>query len=149
MRLSFAPLEGLTVDSYRRAHAAVFGGADVYYTPFYAPSSIGLAKRDLDRITDETQGRGAPPTVVQFLAHRSSDFCTAARQLAARGITHINLNLGCPSGTVTGKGRGSGFLARPVELDRFFDEVFSRLACEEPSVMRSRSRFASPIDEGA
>ena len=28
------------------------------------------------------------------------------------GYTEVNLNLGCPSGTVTAKGKGSGFLAR-------------------------------------
>jgi len=43
------------------------------------------------------------------------------------GYNEVNLNLGCPSGTVTAKGKGSGFLARLEELDRFFDEVFSRV----------------------
>ncbi len=42
------------------------------------------------------------------------------------GYTEVNLNLGCPSGTVTAKGKGSGFLAQPEELERFFDEVFSK-----------------------
>ena len=37
----------------------------------------------------------------------------------------MNLNLGCPSGTVVAKGKGSGFLARPDELDRFFETVFA------------------------
>lgn len=132
MRLSFAPLEGLTAEPYRRVHAAVFGGADDYYTPFYAPSAIGLAKKDLDRILAETSGKNSPPTVVQFLANRVPDFCKAAMQLAERGINEVNLNLGCPSGTVTGKGRGSGFLAKPDELDRFFDGVFSYFATHAP-----------------
>ena len=42
------------------------------------------------------------------------------------GYTEVNLNLGCPSGTVTAKGKGSGFLAHPDELAAFFDEVFSK-----------------------
>ena len=37
----------------------------------------------------------------------------------------MNLNLGCPSGTVVAKGKGSGFLAKPDELDRFFETVFA------------------------
>ena len=41
------------------------------------------------------------------------------------GYREINLNLGCPSGTVTAKKKGSGFLLYPDDLDRFFDEVFS------------------------
>ena len=36
------------------------------------------------------------------------------------------MNFGCPSGTVTAKGKGSGFLAHPNELAAFFDEVFSK-----------------------
>ena len=35
------------------------------------------------------------------------------------------MNLGCPSRTVVTKYRGSGFLAKPGELDAFFAEVFS------------------------
>ena len=40
------------------------------------------------------------------------------------GYNEINLNLGCPSGTVVSKNRGSGFLAKREELDRFLDEIF-------------------------
>ena len=39
----------------------------------------------------------------------------------------MNLNLGCPSGTVTAKGKGAGFLAEPQKLDAFLDEIFSKL----------------------
>ena len=42
------------------------------------------------------------------------------------GYDEVNLNLGCPSGTVTAKGKGAGMLARPEELDRFLDTVFSQ-----------------------
>ena len=32
--IHFAPLQGYTEAAYRNAHAAVFGGIDVYHTPF-------------------------------------------------------------------------------------------------------------------
>ena len=38
----------------------------------------------------------------------------------------VNLNLGCPSGTVVGKHRGAGFLAVPDELDAFLGEIFEK-----------------------
>ncbi|MFR7901230.1 MAG: tRNA-dihydrouridine synthase [Ruminococcus sp.] len=38
------------------------------------------------------------------------------------GHQEVNLNLGCPSGTVTAKGKGAGFLAEPQKLDAFLDE---------------------------
>ena len=49
-----------------------------------------------------------------------------AEKLKELGYQEVNLNLGCPSGTVTAKGKGSGFLAFPEELDRFLEEIFSR-----------------------
>jgi tRNA-dihydrouridine synthase len=61
----------------------------------------------------------------------------AAHQLAELGYNEINLNLGCPSGTVTAKYKGAGFLQLPDELDAFFDEVYSCLARELPHVSLS------------
>ena len=42
----------------------------------------------------------------------------------------MNLNLGCPSGTVTAKGKGAGFLGEPEKLDRFLDEIFANTGME-------------------
>ena len=44
------------------------------------------------------------------------------------GYKEVNLNLGCPSGTVVAKGKGSGFLSFPEKLDAFLDEIYSGLA---------------------
>jgi tRNA-dihydrouridine synthase len=41
------------------------------------------------------------------------------------GYDEINLNLGCPSGTVVSKNKGAGFLSVPSELDKFLYEIFS------------------------
>ena len=65
------------------------------------------------------------PVVPQILTNRAGDFLLASKKLAEMGYREINLNLGCPSGTVTAKKKGSGFLLYPDDLDRFFDEVFS------------------------
>ena len=124
MRYDLAPLEGITGPLYRRTHHQIFGGADRYYTPFLSPGEGGtLNKRELrDIAPEENQGL---PLVPQLLTRRSGDFIGAARRLGELGYQHINLNLGCPSGTVTAKGKGSGFLAHPQELDHFLEEIFS------------------------
>ena len=125
MKLYFAPLDGLNNRIYREAHIRHFGGADLYFTPFYAPTTEGLTKKTLADLTED----GAPlfQTVPQLLCRKEEHFMLAVAQLANIGYTHVNLNLGCPSGTVTAKYKGSGFLAIPDELDRFFDAVFSSL----------------------
>ena len=47
-------------------------------------------------------------------------------ELRRMGYTEVNLNFGCPSGTVTAKGKGSGMLRDPQKLDAFLDAVFSQ-----------------------
>ena len=64
--------------------------------------------------------------VPQLLTRRAEDFLWAAEELFQRGYGEVNLNLGCPSGTVTAKGKGAGFLGRRAELEEFLDTVFAR-----------------------
>jgi len=62
--------------------------------------------------------------VPQVLAKDAKLFLWASGYLAELGYDEINLNLGCPSGTVTAKGKGAGMLADPDALRRFLDEIF-------------------------
>ena len=62
------------------------------------------------------------------------------------GYEEVNLNLGCPSGTVTAKGKGAGFLARPEELAQFFDLVFARAPL--PVSVKTRLGIQSPEEFG-
>ena len=77
------------------------------------------------------------PVIPQLLTNRAEDFLSAAGRLADYGYREINFNLGCPSGTVTAKKKGSGFLGEPEALDRFFDRVFSRIPgfCHERAII--------------
>ena len=122
MNLYFAPLEGLTDAIFRRVHAACFGGADRYYTPFLSPNQnhkfSGREKREILE-------NGELPVVPQLLTNHAEHFLWAAGELAALGYREVNLNLGCPSGTVTAKKKGAGQLADLGALERFFDAVFA------------------------
>lgn len=128
MRYDFAPMEGITDDLFRRLHHQYFPGTDRYYTPFLSPGLSGhiLSKKEIRQILPENN-----PGIVlvpQLLTRQSEAFLGAASILADLGYREVNLNLGCPSGTVTAKGKGSGLLApalRP-ELERFLEEIFSR-----------------------
>ena len=123
-RYDFAPLDGITKVVFRQVYHRMFGGADRYFIPFFSPTDQHiLTKRD-QRELDPAANAGLP-AVPQVMTRRAPDFLWAAEIVADMGYTEVNLNLGCPSGTVTAKGKGSGFLARPEELERFFDEVFA------------------------
>ena len=62
--------------------------------------------------------------IPQILTNRAEDFLAIAKEIRQYGYDKVNLNLGCPSPTVTSRNRGSGFLALPRELDRFLEEIF-------------------------
>ncbi len=124
MEFLFAPMEGVTGRIYRRVHARFFPGVSRYYAPFFSPSGDhhfplrGLA----DLLPEENPGVDLVP---QLLTNRAEDFIWAAASLMDRGYGEVNLNLGCPSGTVTAKGKGAGFLREPEQLDAFLEAVFS------------------------
>lgn len=123
MRYYFAPMEGLTDRIYRRLHHTYFPGITCYYTPFFSPT----VHRSL---TPKERKELAPthdlPLVPQILTKNSEDFLWLAQQCETLGYREINLNLGCPSGTVTAKGKGSGFLLDPCGLDSFLYEIFQK-----------------------
>ena len=124
MRYYFAPMEGLTDSVYRRLHHKYFGGVDRYYMPFLSPTvHRSLTPREVRELPPaDTQTFTAVP---QLLTRVPEDFLWAARQCADRGYGEVNLNVGCPSGTVVAKGKGAGMLKDPDTLDRFLDAVFS------------------------
>ena len=126
MEYYFAPMEGVTGAIFRTVHHRYFPQADAYYMPFLSPTQDHVfTPRELRNVLPEhNQGFRAVP---QLLTKNAEDFCWAAGELYAMGYDEVNLNLGCPSGTVTAKGKGSGMLADPEGLDRFLEAVFVRV----------------------
>ncbi len=123
--IDFAPLDGITKIVYRRVWHKYFGGADRYFIPFFSPTSHHIiTPRDLREI--DFAANAPLPSVPQVMAKDPEDFLWACQVLKDMGYTEVNLNLGCPSGTVTAKGKGSGFLAHPDALAAFFDRVFAQ-----------------------
>ena len=126
VKLDFAPMEGITGYVFRQAHAVIYGGVDRYYSPFIAPgSSHKLTSRERNDIFPEhNQGLCLIP---QILTHSAEDFLWVCEELAEYGYRTVNLNLGCPSGTVVTKKKGAGFLAEPEDLSLFLEEVCNGL----------------------
>lgn len=124
MKYYLAPMEGITIHIYRNLYEKFFHNVDKYFTPFVVPNrSKNLRTRELrDVLPENNKGINVVP---QILTNDSKGFIITARKLQELGYNEINLNLGCPSGTVVSKNRGSGFLAKREELDRFLEEIFT------------------------
>lgn len=122
MKLYLAPLEGITTMTYRRAYERNFGGVDRYFTPFIVNKKLGA--REIEGILPENNP--GVTLIPQIMSNRAEDFIQVSKEIATYGYDTVNLNLGCPSGTVVSKKRGAGFLAYPDELDAFLSEVYEK-----------------------
>ena len=124
MRIYFAPMEGVTDAVYRRVHRRHFDGVDKYFLPFISPShSMTFNRREKFDMSPEQNA--SMPAVPQILTNDETYFERLSAILRDLGYREVNLNLGCPSGTVTAKGKGSGLLREPDRLKLFLDGIFA------------------------
>lgn len=123
MKFYLAPMEGITGHIYRNSYEKYFHNIDKYFTPFIVPNqSVSLKTKELkDLLPQNNKGLNIVP---QILTNDAEGFILTANKLKQLCYEEINLNLGCPAGTVVSKKRGSGFLAYPEELDKFLDEIY-------------------------
>ena len=139
----FAPLEGVTDAAFRRVHHEHFSGVDKYFIPFVSPTQdLVFTPREKRNILPEyNQGYTAVP---QVLTRKADHFLWAANHFADMGYKEVNLNAGCPSGTVTAKGKGSGMLTDVLALEQFLDEVCAKSPL--PVSVKTRIGFTSPSE---
>lgn len=136
MQIYFAPLEGITGYVFRNAYEKYYGGIDKYFTPFISPHTKKLmdSREKRDILPENNKGLNIVP---QVLTNCAEDLIDLANQLHEEyGYKEINLNLGCPSKTVTIKRKGSGFLEVPDQMEELFDRYFK--ACDVKLSIKTR-----------
>lgn len=149
MHYYFAPLEGLTDSIYRRLHHQYFPGVDRYYMPFLSPT--------IHHSLTAKERRNLPPAdsvpftaVPQVLTKSVPDFLWAANCFQEQGYPMINLNIGCPSQTVTAKGKGAGMLADLSFFKSFLDEIFQHspipISIKTKIGLKSEEEFPAILD---
>ena len=122
MQIYLAPMEGITTYIYRNALAKYYGGVDKYFTPFLANRNLNHKELN-DVLPEHNLGLQVVP---QILANKADSFLEITKRLEELGYGQVNLNLGCPSGTVVARKRGAGFLSVPDQLDCFLEEIFAK-----------------------
>jgi tRNA-dihydrouridine synthase C len=82
---------------------------------------------------------GSIPLAAQLMGSELDLMAEMAREMEARGAPRIDVNCGCPSNTVTGRGAGSSLLKEP----RFLHEVARSVvkAVSIPVTVKMRSGF--------
>ncbi len=93
-------------------------------TPFITPKKGKASRRGSGTTLQQSINQNIA-VVPQILTNQAEGFCKVAGMLKEQGYEEVNLNLGCPSATVTAKKKGAGFLADPDALDAFLEEIFA------------------------
>ena len=124
MTIYFAPMEGITDGILRQTHNRIFGGIDVYCLPFHKlTQSLSLLTREIRDISpEENEGLNVLP---QALTRDPEQLSAWLYYVSECGYSCADLNIGCPSPTVSKRGRGSGLLLDPGYLRSFLDRVFA------------------------
>lgn len=111
--LYLAPMEGVGARPFRMAIATI-GGFDEACTEFIrVPKNAHCQSLAKVYQSDEL---GNIPLAAQVMGSDPELTAQMALELIKRGAPRIDLNCGCPSNTVTGKGAGSSLLKDPKQL---------------------------------
>ncbi len=106
-------MEGVGDETFRKAMASV-GGFDEAVRDFLRvplnPHIPSLAAK-----YDSTE-LSPTPLVAQLMGSEPELMALMAKEMEQRGAPRIDLNCGCPSNTVTGRGAGSSLLKDPTHL---------------------------------
>lgn len=134
--LILAPMEGVGDRTFRKAMAFI-GGFDEAVTDFLrVPSNAHIKSLAKEYEARETY---PIPLAAQIMGSDPHLMAEMALALESRGAPRIDINCGCPSNTVTGRGAGSSLLKTPHFLYEVAKEVVK--AVQIPVTIKMRSGY--------
>lgn len=144
MKIYFAPLEGITNCLFRNTYEEIYGNIDKYFAPFISPcENYSMTPKEKKDLTPENNK--VANLVPQILTNKSEFFFRAAKELKEMGYKEVNLNLGCPSGTVCAKNKGAGFLKDKDALKTFLDDIYSYSESDNMKIsLKTRLGYEEP-----
>lgn len=120
-------MEGITGYPFRNVHSKMFPGTDKYYIPFLSVhQSVTLTAREKKEI--DPNNNSSVYCVPQLLGNDPGYTTVYINYIKSLGYPEVNINMGCPSRTVTSKHKGAGMLEDPYFLDLFLRELFNSKA---------------------
>lgn len=134
--LFLAPMEGIGDRSFRVAMASL-GGFDMAVRDFLrVPSNAHVKSLAAAYMANEIE---PIPLVAQIMGSDPELMAAMAIELQERGAPRIDINCGCPSNTVTGRGAGSSLLKEPNFLYQVATAVVQAVSI--PVSLKMRSGF--------
>lgn len=127
-------MEGVGDRCFRKAMASV-GGFDEAVTDFIRVP-INAHVRSLAKVYEANE-TSPIPLAAQLMGSDPILMAEMAIEIAKRGALRIDLNCGCPSNTVTGKGAGSSLLKAPSTLFEIANAIVKAVSIPVTVKMRS------------
>jgi nifR3 family TIM-barrel protein len=142
--LQLAPMEGVGDRCFRKAMASI-GGFDEAVRDFLrVPANAHVKSLAKVYIADEL----APiPLAAQIMGSDPDLMAEMAQELVQKGALRIDVNCGCPSNTVTGRGAGSSLLKDPNILHEVARAVVQAVTIPVTIKMRSGYEDISLFEE--
>lgn len=136
MKLYLAPMEGVGDRPFRKAMATI-GGYDEGVTEFIrVPLNAHIKSLAREYNPHET----APiPLAAQIMGGEPDLMAEMTVELALKGAPRVDLNCGCPSRRVTGRGAGSSLLKEPNHLNAIASAMVKSVSI--PVTLKMRSGF--------
>ena len=132
--LFLAPMEGVGDRCFRKAMTSI-GGFDEAVTDFIRVPSNAHVK-SLARVY-EAKETAPIPLAAQLMGSDPILMAVMAQEIAGKGAPRIDLNCGCPSNTVTGRGAGSSLLKDPSILYQIAKSLVKAVSIPVTIKMRS------------
>ncbi len=107
---ALAPMDGVSDAPFRRVHAEI-GRPDIVFTEF--TNVQGLWRGDLRLLDGFLFDDSERPCVAQIFGSTPPDFYRSAVLVCELGFDGVDINMGCPSKCVAGKGGGAGLIREP------------------------------------
>lgn len=136
--LILAPMEGVGDECFRKAMASI-GGFDEGVRDFLrVPTNAHIMSLACQYQANEIT---PIPLAAQLMGSDPILMGEMAREMEVRGAPRIDLNCGCPSNTVTGKGAGSSLLRDPNNLYQIAKEMVKAVSSSIPVTAKLRSGY--------
>lgn len=132
--LFLAPMEGVGDRSFRIAMASI-GGFDEAVRDFLRVPKNGHVKSLASKY--DSKELGNIPLAAQIMGSDLELMADMAVELEQRGAPRIDVNCGCPSNTVNGRGAGSSLLKDPEFLFKVVKSVVQSVSIPVTVKMRS------------
>ena len=143
--IHFAPLQGYTEAPYRKAHNALAGGIDTYYTPFIRLEHGKVRHKDLrEALPEANEGLRVVP---QIIASSCDEFQALADVLLEAGHRQLDFNMGCPFPLQVRQGRGAGLLQHRDEAEAILSKI-TDLTSQGIDVSVKMRLGQNSVDEG-